>query len=444
MAWVTDPFSAVERHTFAAVRSPQWTNTPQAVRTRALAPHMLCLPDGAFWFFGTLARWYRRHPADGGWHLCPPPMTPMIRTAARAVGRYGSAPAVPAALVPAGPDFAFRRGSFQAFVGPDVPAPVVDGVRAVLTDLRRTECARFPVGWPMFADDVPSPVAAVWGTIMWCSYAPIFDGNERLLTMFGEFLARPLPGDEWVRRLPPIPLTALTGLYGGRLRAGDADAAHLLLTTMVRTASVLCEDPRFSPRAEALLSMARPALARPDLDADLAEQGEPALVRGWLSRCPPHLAPATSMETSPGEHLRHSVYDLAQALSYADPRVAGYLEARLAAISLIGADICAVKPDLAAPVATWLEPELGAALSAVVEQPGHPLRGCWPQDGTLPAHVSPPGREATATVLGASYAASLAWCRLTGIPVPEQGFTTSAALVRQLIHHRDDPLPPSR
>ena len=71
-----------------------------------------------------------------------------------------------------------------------MPGELTEQIRELLRAKRRKPELDYPLTafGEIFARDVPSTVAAVWGTIMWCAYAPAFDGNERLLTMFGEFL----------------------------------------------------------------------------------------------------------------------------------------------------------------------------------------------------------------------------------------------------------------
>ncbi|WP_143020421.1 hypothetical protein [Sinosporangium album] len=288
-------------------------------------------------------------------------------------------------LVPFGPDFAFDRGSTQGFVGPDVPGGVSEGVRRLLKAHGRRSREDFPIAAEpfvsVFAGDVPSTVAAVWGTVLWCAYAPAFDGNEVLLSMFGEFLGRPLPGDEWVRWLVPPPLSALAGLYGERVRAGAAASAVRLLALVADTAAVLGADARFRPRAAALMAMVEPELHSPGLDARSAKLGDVALREVWSARCPAHLADAAVGELSPGERFRHAAYDLVQALGFVAERG---VSPRAAAGAWLAADLSAVEPKALDLLSGWLDPKLRRIVHAVLNDEG------WITPGWLEAPE--PGR----------------------------------------------------
>ncbi|WP_248959768.1 hypothetical protein [Sphaerisporangium perillae] len=431
-----DPFEEIERDVRAMVVDPRWADVPAPTQAQAMAARLLLTADGGCWLFGAHARWYRHDRTEGLWHLSAPPADPLVRAGARPLH---PAPAIPEHLLPAAADFAFDRGSTQAFVGPDVPRGLTDRMRVLLDVARAGGEEGYPfVTGPlgeMFHPDVTAPVAAMWGTVMWCAYAPAFDGNEVLLSMFGEFLARPLPGDDWVRWLPPTPLDALTALYTGRLARGVGPAVRVA-GQVADTARVLLADPRFAPRAAALLAMVEPLRTRPwhDHPAGDAE----AVRRAWLARCPAHLRGAVLAETSPGEHFRHALYDMVGALSFvrahgADPRAV--------AASLLAADVHAVAPAVAPQLYPWLDAELRRAYYVALADPVHPLRGCWPRDGEPPAALRPPDRGSAAALLGAGYATGLAWCRLTGTAPPARGFPTSSATVTCLIHERDDPRP---
>lgn len=431
-----DPFGAIERDIRAMVADPRWAGVPAPTQVQSMSARLLLTPDGACWLFGRHARWYRHDPAERRWHLSAPPADALARAAARPMH---PAPPIPESFLPTAADFSFDRGSIQAFVGPDVPPSVIGGVRALLDAHRSarpgTPCVSGPLGAVFYAD-VPAAVAAVWGTIMWCAYAPAFDGNEELLSMFGEFLTRPLPGDDWVRWLPPMPLDALAALYSARLEGGDAAAASSLAGLMADTARVLLADPRFGPRAAALLAMVEPLHARPWLDHPSLDTM--ALSRAWLARCPARLRGAVLAETAPGEHFRHSLYDLVQALAFVTAHGA---DPRAVAASLLAADVQAVAPGVASQLYPLLDGELRQTYYVTLAEPRHPLRGCWPRAGEPPAALRPPDRGSAAALLGAGYATGLAWCRLTGTPSPPTGFPTSAATVSCLIHERDDPLP---
>lgn len=307
-----DAFTATEAEVRALVTDPRWQRLPVPARAEMIAARILVTPDGDRWLFGAHARWHLHDPADGRWHLAPPPRGARVRRAGHA------AAVLPARLIPQGPDFAAEPGSTQAFVGPDVPDHVTEQVRVLLRAAGRRSELDFPLTAfdEVLAGDVPSTVAAVWGTVMWCAYAPAFDGNERLLTIFGEYLRRPLPGDEWVRWLPAPPLLDLVRLVAERIRADRPREALRLAAVMADTAQILLADARFRPRALALLTMVEPALNRPGLDEPAARRGDEQVRQAWLERCPPRLGRAVLAETDPRAHFCHTVYDLVEALSF--------------------------------------------------------------------------------------------------------------------------------
>ncbi|MEV4059874.1 hypothetical protein [Nonomuraea dietziae] len=264
-------FTAIEADVRAMVTDPRWTALPLQSRAHAIASRALATPDGGRWIFGAHARWYLQDPGDGRWHLTAPPR----HCPARIEPHTG---VLLPHLVPRGPDFAFSGWSSQAFVGPDVPSALTSEIRALVRANGRRSADEFPLSSfrEVFAGDVPGTVAAIWATIMWCAYAPAFDGNEQLLSVFGEYLGRPLPGDEWVRWLPSPPLTALVTLYGERVRAGAPRAALRLAALMADTAGILAADARFAPRAQALIAMLEPILRNPGLDHQTATGPLPA------------------------------------------------------------------------------------------------------------------------------------------------------------------------
>ncbi|WP_204040494.1 hypothetical protein [Acrocarpospora phusangensis] len=429
MHW--DGFASMERDVRAMVADPRWPLTGAPTRADAIARRALATADGVCWLFGAYARWYRLDP-DGQWHLSAPPAGSPIRGNTRPV----TVP-IPYWVVPTGPDFSVDRGSTQAFVGPDVPAEVTERIRALIIAHRGLRREDFPLtGGPfreVFAAEVASTVAAVWGTVMWCAYAPAFDGNEVILSMFGEFLARPLPGDEFVRWLPPVTLTDLVDLYAERCRSGFPDAGLQLAGLMAQTAHVLRADARFRPRATALIAMIEPLLTQPWLDHTALQSG--AVAHSWLLRCPANLAAAALSETSPGDHFRHVFYDLVEALAYtaetgADPRQV--------AAALLAADVAAVSTDAVTYLYPWMDDGIRQALYAALAEPGHTLRDCWPVDGLLPPALTPPDRSTAAALLGAAYATGLAWCELAGATPPTTGFPVAAAVGQCLVHNRDD------
>ncbi|GAA1015241.1 hypothetical protein Aple_068570 [Acrocarpospora pleiomorpha] len=429
-----DGFAAMERDVRAMVADPRWPLTPTQSRADAISRRALATQDGVCWLFGAYARWYRLDP-DGQWHLSAPPASLPVRASTRPV----TVP-IPYWVVPTGPDFSVDRGSTQGFVGPDVPNEVTERVRDLIITHRGLRREDFPLtGGPfrqVFAAEVASTVAAVWGTVMWCAYAPAFDGNEVMLSMFGEFLARPLPGDEFVRWLPPVGLADLVELYAERCRSGFPDAGLRLAALMARTAKALRADARFRPRASALIAMIEQVLNQPWLDHTALQSG--AVAHSWLLRCPPNLAPAALSEVSPGDHFRHVFYDLVEALAYtadsgADPRAV--------AASLLAADVASVTTDAVTYLYPWMDDGIRQAMYVTLAEPGHPLRGCWPVDGRLPEGLTPPDRSTAAAFLGAAYATGLAWCELAGATPPPTGFPVSAAVGQCLVHNRDD-LPP--
>ncbi|MGN9787444.1 hypothetical protein ACTMTF_38900 [Nonomuraea sp. ZG12] len=470
-------FTAAEAEVRSMVADARWQTLPEPDRAHAIAARTLVTRDGDRWVFGAHARWHLHDPADGRWHLAPPPR----RLRARQVGHHATA--LPSGVVPSGPDFIAEPGSTQAFVGPDVPVKLCEQIRELL----RANCRKSELDYPLtafgeiFARDVPSTVAAVWGTIMWCAYAPAFDGNERLLTIFGEFLRRPLPGDEWVRWLPAPPLIDLVTLVAERRRAGHPRTALRLAALIGDTAHILLSDIRFRPRALALLTMVEPVLKRPGLDDEAALRDDHALRQAWLRRCPQRLARAVLVETDPGAHLSHTVYDLVEALAFAPdpPRAAavyladlsdsrGMLPARLdhrlrhaydelrrAGLTSTSASertepdgFAVMTPDVRPGARTGPRPmprDSRTGSGAGAGDRGERAAGGRHETGAgvrvetgVGVRVMPPDRAGAAAVLGAAYAVGLAWSRVSGARVPERGFAGSVPLVHRLIHERDD------
>ncbi|HEX4814867.1 MAG TPA: hypothetical protein VFV66_19165 [Nonomuraea sp.] len=455
-----DAFTAAEAAVRAMVADPRWRGLSPADRAHVLAARILVTPDGDRWLFGAHARWHLHDPADGRWRLAPPPR------AARAREVRHPAAALPAEVVPAGPDFHAEPGSTQAFIGPDVSADLTERLRVLVRASGRKSELDYPLTAfaDIFAADVPSTVAAVWGTIMWCAYAPAFDGNERLITVFGEYLRRPLPGDEWVRWLPAPPLLDLVTLVTERARAGRAREALRLAAVMADTAQILMSDTRFRPRALALLTMVEPVLRRPGLDDGAAgagaesggsgdrrsprpsattgpvPPGAEAVRRAWLGRCPERLCRALLVETDPEAHFAHTRYDLAEALAFA-PDPAKATAAFLADLS----DSRGLLPDRLDHRLRQAYEELaragltGTSTWETTAPDGIPVRPGGVSTAPAPVlEVAPPDRAGAAAVLGAAYATGLAWGRLTGARVPERGLAGQTALVRRLVHQRDD------
>ncbi|MEW9549943.1 hypothetical protein [Nonomuraea sp. NPDC050783] len=458
-----DAFTSAEAAVRAMVADPRWQELPMPDRAHVLAARVLVTRDGDRWLFGAHARWHLYDPAAGRWHLAPPPRGSRARQV-----RHAAAD-LPPEVVPTGPDFHAEPGSTMAFIGPDVSAGLTERLRVLVRACGRKSELDYPLTAfdDIFAGDVPATVAAVWGTIMWCSYAPAFDGNERLLTVFGEYLRRPLPGDEWVRWLPAPPLLDLVTLVTERARAGRPRAALRLAAVMADAAQILMSDTRFRPRALALLTMVEPVLRRPSLDGldgvppggspggapgglhsglhSRPHEGPPdarAVRRAWLERAPARLARALLPETDAEAHFAHTVYDLAEALAFTpDPT-------RAAAAFL--ADLSDSRRRLPSRLdhrlrAAYEELErAGLTETSVAETTAPEGFPAGPRAGgvsTVPApvlEVAPPDRTSAASVLGAAYAMGLAWGRLTGAKVPERGLAGQSALVAKLIHERDD------
>ncbi|MEV0586861.1 hypothetical protein [Nonomuraea sp. NPDC050310] len=343
-AW--DPFAEAEAEARAMVLDPRWPGLSVPAKAQALAARILVTPDGARWLYGAHGRWHVQDPSDGRWHLAPPPRgCPATRVPQPAL-------AVIPPLIPSGPDCVPATGSVQGFIGPDVPEALTEHIRVLLRANGRRSCETFPLTAfaDVFASDVPGTVAAIWGAVMWSAYAPAFDGNERLITIFGEYLGRPLPGDEWVRWLPATPLLSLATLFAERVRADQHRAALRLVALMADTAHALAADPRFLPRADALVAILDPLLRRPDLDDRAALLGDHAVLQAWLARCPARFDRALLGERAPGEAFRHALYDLTETLAFAPaplPLTAAFL-----------ADL----PDPGSRMPAWLDHRLRAHL----------------------------------------------------------------------------------
>ncbi|HEU5156862.1 MAG TPA: AAA family ATPase [Streptosporangiaceae bacterium] len=440
-----DPFTAAERETRAMVSAGWWPGAPQQQRQHAIAGRMLALPDGTWWLFGAWARWYRWHPSDGQWYLCPPPQATATRAAARPAQLGAPLPTLPPHVLPAGPDFHPGGPRPLPFVGQE-PAPELPArLRATIESAAALPAEDYPHWWALFPSSVPSTVAATWGAMLWCAAAPVFDSrlDGQLLGLWSPYRARPLPRLDGPRWLTPPPLEALVGLYAERLRSGRVDAAIVVLRTLWAVASALRDDPRFQARADALLAVLGATLNNPTIDYGTLPYGDQALVQQWLTRCPPQLAPAVRIESSPGDNVRHAYYDLAQVVAEiaGDPADAGYIEPRLVAAALIAADLAVVRQDVVAKVVPWLDPEIRYTVQAVLSQSGHPLRTLWPKDNRLPdmlrGRFGAAGDEAgqrRGVFLATMYAADLAWCRLGGgIPARPRGFPVPTAAIAEII-----------
>ncbi|MEV0402891.1 hypothetical protein [Actinoallomurus sp. NPDC050550] len=437
-----DPFAVVERDTRAMVTAGWWATTPPLQRQNLTAGRMLVLPDGTWWLFGAWARWYRWLPADGQWHLCPPPRLPMTRTSARPLAQGMAVPRIPPHLVPSGPDFSQEPPQALPFVDVDVRPEVTSRVRATLESAAALPPHDYPHWWGAFSSSTPSTVAVGWGVMLWSAAAPVFYSglDAQLLDIWSPYRARPLPDVDGPRWLTPPPLESLVGLYAERLRAHRVDAAVVILRTMWAMASALRQDARFRPRADALLAVLGSTLHNPTVDYAALPYGDQAIVQQWLTRCPPVLAPALRIEASAGEHFRNAFYDLALTLASVagDPAEQGYVEPRLIAAALLAADLAVVRRDVAAQVIGWLDPETRRTTQAILTGPDHPLRRFWPQDNRLPPllrrRVEKLRPSARGALLATMYALDLAWCRLGGgIPARPRGFPVPVAILSETL-----------
>ncbi|MCW2900763.1 MAG: ATPase [Streptosporangiaceae bacterium] len=431
-----DPFTAAERDTHAIVSAAWWSSAPPQQRRHAIGGRVLVLPDGTWWLFGAWARWYRWQPSDGQWHLCPPPQALATRMSGRPA-QAGQVPGLPPHVVPAGPDFAFDPPAPLPFVRHDLPPELTARIRAIVESAAALPVSEYPHRWPLFSSSVPSAVAVSWGVMLWCAAAPVFDSrlDDEMLGVWNSYRARPLPVVDGPRWLTPPPLEALVGLYAERLRSDRVDAAVVVLRTMWAIASALREDIRFRARADGLLTILGSTLNNPTVDYGALPYGDQAIVQQWIARCPPNLAPALRMDSSPGDHFRHSYYDLAQAIASVagDPAEPAYIEPRLVAATLIAADLAVVRQDVVDKVVPWLDPEIRYSVQAVLSQSGHPLRRLWP-DTAPPETLRGLGGDAQETLLAAMYGVDLAWCRLGGgIPARPRGFPVPTAIISEII-----------
>src|SRR3954447_21354353 len=314
-----DPFAAAERDVKAMVSAGWWPGASAQQRQHSIAGRVLVLPDGSQWLFGAWARWYRSHPSDQQWYLCPPPHSAVTRQSARTVQ---GATVLPPHVVPSGPDFRAPEYELLPFVGADlsaltarVRATVEASAQLAVADHPRPE-GETPRWWKEFSSSVPMAVAATWGVMLWCAGAPAFDAqlDGQLLGLWDPYREQPLPLVEGPRWLTPPPLEEIVGLYAERLRAHRVDAAVVVLRTMWATASALRDERRFTARADALLAILGATLQDPTVDYKALPHGDAAVVQQWLTRCPPELTPALRSETSAGDNFRHAFYGLAEAL----------------------------------------------------------------------------------------------------------------------------------
>ncbi|GGT74014.1 AAA family ATPase [Actinomadura citrea] len=435
-----DPFTEAERDTRAMVAAAWWPSAPPQQRHHAIAGRMLVLPDGTWWLFGAWARWYRLHPSDGQWYLCPPPRIPSVRMAARPAQQgAGQVPALPPHVIPAGPDFSYDPPSGLPFVAHGFATELTSRVRSTVESAATLAAPDYPHWWREFTNETPSTVAVAWGVMLWCSAAPAFDSrlDAQMLDLWKPYRARPLPDVDGPRWLTPPALESLVALYAERLRASRVDAAVVVLRTMWAVASALRDDVRFQVRADALLAILGATLSNPTVDYGALPYGDQAIVQQWLTRCPPNLVPALRNESSPGDNFRHAFYTLSELIAdlSGDPAEPAYIEPRLVAAALLASDLDVVRKDMVGTIVPWLDPEIRYTVQAVSQQKGHPLRRLWPQDMRLPeplrsAAGSGPGAE---SLLAAMYEVDLAWCRLGGMPARPRGFPVPTAVVAGII-----------
>jgi AAA lid domain/ATPase family associated with various cellular activities (AAA) len=433
-----DPFAVAERDTKAMVSAAWWPTAPPPQRRHAVASRVLALPDGTWWVFGAWARWYRWHPSDGQWYLCPPPQSVATRQSARPVQQGQGVPELPPHVVPAGPDFDHDIPEPLPFVGQEISPELSARVRATVESAAALPAADYPHWWALFSSSVPSTVALSWGVMLWCAAAPVFDSrlDDDMLGIWTPYRAKPLPAVDGPRWLTAPPLEALVGLYAERLRSSRVDAAVVALRTMWAVASALREDLRFRARADALIAVVGATLSNPTMDYGALPYGDQALVQQWVTRVPPNLAPAMRIESSPGDNFRHAYYDLATALIavLGDPAEPSYLEPRLVAAALISADLAVTKREKVEQVVPWLDPEIRYTVQAVLSQNGHPLRRLWPVDHRLPDQLRADLGDRAQSLLAAVYTVDLAWCRLAGgMPARPRGFPVPTAIITELI-----------
>ncbi|PRX03780.1 UNVERIFIED_ORG: SpoVK/Ycf46/Vps4 family AAA+-type ATPase [Actinomadura viridilutea] len=423
-----------------------WASAPPQQRQHALSCRVLVLPDGTRWLFGAWARWYRLHPSDGQWYLCPPPRTPQVRMAARPAQYAGVGPmlSLPPHVIPAGPDFSYEAPKAQPFIRRSFLPELTSRMRSTVEAAAALPVVEYPHQWRQFTPQTPSTVAAAWGVMLWCAPAPVFDArmDDKLLDLWRPYRAKPLPQVDGPRWFTPPPLESLAGLYAERLRASRVDAAVVVLRTMWAVASALRDDPRFQVRADALLAILEATLSNPTVDYDVLPYGDQALVQQWLTRCPTHLVPALRDESSPGDNFRHAFYNLAEVVAHlvGQPTDPAYIEPRLVAAALLAADLNVVRRDVAANIIPWLDPEIRYTVQAVLDQQGHPLRRLWPQDLRLrePLRSAASQGDDAETLLAAMYQLDLAWCRLAGgMPARPRGFPVPNAVIARIIgRHR--------
>lgn len=421
-----DPFAAIATDVRALATSPWWMTAMPPQRAAALTARMLA-GAGEWWLFGAWGRWYRCG-LDGNWHLCPPPFDPAARQALMPAPPGAGRPPVPPSLLPGGPDLTPGPLAGDGLFGPPPDPGVLARLRQVAAAAAAVNTAQFPLLDPHFAPGTPSTVAASFFAVLWCAGAPVADPGHDLVGVYEPHLSGAGSGARWF--LPPgLPL--IVGAYTERLRAGDPMGAAHVARTVWETAETLRGEAAFRPRADALAAMAGATVPMVHGDHGAVRFGDQAIVQEWLRRCPPHFRVTVLRETTPGDHFRLALYDLAAAAAPLPAAAAGPGEARRVALALLAADLAGV-PGSAAVVLPWLDPEAARNLQAL-GRPDHPLRALWPVGGTLPNAVAGADPQILRTLLAAAYATALAWCRLAGTAPPRPGLTVPAALMTEVL-----------
>jgi hypothetical protein len=393
----------------------------QAVTARMLAG------AGEWWLFGLWGRWYRCG-LEGNWHLCPPPFDPAARQAMMPAPPGAGSPPVPPSMVPSGPDLTPGPLAADGLFGAPPPPQLLSRLQQTLATAAAVNPAQFPMHDPQFVPGTPSPAAVCLFSVLWCAGAPVADPDHPILGLFSRYLSGSDGGPRWF--LQPD-LSLIVGAYTERLRANDPMGATHIVRTIWETAETLRGSAAFRPRADALAAMSGATLRMVQSDHAGVRFGDAAVYQEWLRRCPPQLRITVLRETTPGDHFRLACYDLAAAAAMLPAAAGGPAEARRVALALLAADL-QDSPAAAGTVMAWLDAE-GVRTLQSLTQPDHALRRLWPTGGTLPDAVAGADPQILRTLLAASYATDLAWCRLAGTAPPRPGFTVPAALMNTLV-----------
>jgi hypothetical protein len=418
----SDPFAAVEADVRAMTSSPWWMSAYPPQRAEAITSRMLA-GAGEWWLFGVWGRWYRCG-LDGTWHLCPPPFDPTARSAVMPAPPGAGRPPVPPSVLPTGPDLTPGPLASDGLFGAPPPPQLMARLQQTLAAAAATP---LPIQHPQFTAGTPGAVATCFFAVAWCAGAPVADPDHPVLGLFAPFLTSTGRGPRW---FPQPDMRLITGAYTERLRAGDPMGAAHILRLLWETAEALRADPAFRPRADALSAMTGTTMQLVQSDFGGIRYGEAIVMQELTRRCPPHLQITLLRETAPGDHFRLACYDLAAAAAALPAAAAGPTEARHVSLALLAADLDGM-PGSALAVMPWLDPD-GARTLQGFAQPDNPLRRLWPTGTTLPAEVSGADPQILRTLLAASYATDLAWCRLAGIPPSRTGFNVPAALMNAI------------